>query len=107
MTEMKKFIEFVAKSLVEHPGEVQTTEADGEDGKTRVLELRCHPDDIGQLIGRSGRTIKALRTLLVTAAARTGTRAVLEVADGGEDAAEGGEGNYAETPDADAPDETN
>lgn len=82
---MKQFVEFVAKSLVEHPGDVHITEVDGEDGKTRVLELKCHPDDVGQIIGRSGRTIKALRTLLVTAAARTGVRAVLEIADGGED----------------------
>ena len=88
MTEIKQFVEFVAKSLVEHPGDIHITEVDGEDGKTRVLELKCHPDDVGQIIGRNGRTIKALRTLLVTAAARTGVRAVLEIADG--------EGDYAD-----------
>jgi predicted RNA-binding protein YlqC (UPF0109 family) len=82
VTEMKAFIELAAKSLVAHPDEVVITEAEGEDGTTRVLELRCAKDDLGQIIGRGGRTIKALRTLLVTAAARTGVRAVLEVANG-------------------------
>ncbi|MBN1919242.1 MAG: KH domain-containing protein [Verrucomicrobia bacterium] len=93
---MKQFIEFVVKSLVEHPGDVQITEANGEDGKTRVLELKCHPDDVGQIIGRNGRTIKALRTLLVTAAARTGMRAVLELADGEADYADAGADETAE-----------
>lgn len=79
---MKAFIELVARSLVAHPDDVVITEAEGEDGTTRVLQLQCHKDDLGQIIGRGGRTIKALRTLLVTAAARSGVRAVLEVANG-------------------------
>ncbi len=81
MDEMKRFIEFVAKSLVDHPDEVQVAESDGEDGKTLVLELRCNKDDVGRIIGRGGRTIKALRTLLVTAAAKHDTHAALEIVD--------------------------
>jgi predicted RNA-binding protein YlqC (UPF0109 family) len=81
VTEMKAFIEFVTKSLVDHPDHVQIAEAEGDDEKTLVLELHCNPDDVGKIIGRNGRTIKALRTLLVTAAAKHGLRAVLEIAD--------------------------
>ena len=81
MTEMKEFIEFVAKSLVDHPDEVQVAEVEGEDEKTRILELRCNKDDVGKIIGRNGRTIQALRTLLVTAAAKHGVRAVREILD--------------------------
>jgi len=76
---MRQFIEFVARSLVEHPDEVQVTEAEGGEQDNAILELRCNKDDIGQLIGRGGRTVKALRTLLVTAAAKRGQRAVLEI----------------------------
>lgn len=80
MTEMKAFIEYVAKTLADHPDSVQITEAEGDDGTTHILELQCHEDDIGRIIGRNGRTIKALRTLLTTAAARNNIRAVLEIA---------------------------
>ena len=79
MEEMKKFIEYVARSLVEHPDEVEVTQADGEGENAVVIEIRCNSADTGQLIGRSGRTIKALRTLLVTAAAKHGVRAGLEI----------------------------
>jgi len=77
---MKTFIEYVAKTLADHPDQVQITEVEGDDGSTRVLELRCHEDDVGRIIGRNGRTIKALRALLTTAAARNDIRAVLEIA---------------------------
>lgn len=79
MTEMKQFIEFVAKSVVDHPNEVSVTEAEGD--QTLILELHCNKEDAGKIIGRGGRTIKALRTLLVTAGAKQGVRAVLELVD--------------------------
>jgi len=79
VTEMKAFIEFVAKTLVDHPDEVEVSEIEGE--KARVFELRCNKEDVGKIIGRNGRTIKALRTLLVTAAAKHDVRAVLEILD--------------------------
>jgi predicted RNA-binding protein YlqC (UPF0109 family) len=79
VTEMKQFIEFVARSVVDHPNEVSVSEVQGEGDQTLVLELRCNKEDAGKIIGRGGRTIKALRTLLVTAGAKQGVRAVLEL----------------------------
>ena len=70
---------FMAKGLVDHPDDVgvEVLEA-GDDAQ---LELRVHPDDIGQVIGRQGRTARALRLCLGAAAARLGRRADLEIAD--------------------------
>ena len=77
MTEMREFIEYVAKNLVDYPEEVEVHQIDGE--KTIIFELRVNKSDIGKIIGRGGRTIKAIRTLLVTTAAKNGLRAVLEI----------------------------
>ncbi len=75
--EMKKFIEFIARSLVDYPDEVEANRIDGE--KTMVFELRVNKSDIGKIIGKNGRTIRAIRTLLTTTAAKHGQRAVLEI----------------------------
>jgi len=77
VSEMKDFIEFIAKSLVDYPDEVEVRKIDGE--KTVVFELRVNKSDIGKIIGKSGRTIRAIRTLLTTTAAKHGQRAVLEI----------------------------
>jgi predicted RNA-binding protein YlqC (UPF0109 family) len=74
---MKELIEYIVRALVDHPNDVHLTEVDGE--KTIIFELRCHPDDIGKVIGKNGKTVGAIRTLLGTAAARQGRRAMLEV----------------------------
>ncbi len=74
---MKEFIEFIARSLVDYPDEVDVRRIDGE--KTMVFELRVNKSDIGKIIGRNGRTIRAIRTLLTTTAAKQGQRAVLEI----------------------------
>ena len=74
---MKEFIEYVVKALVDHPNEVSVTQIDGE--KTVIFELRCNPSDIGKVIGKSGRTIKSIRTLLGAAAAKANMRAMLEI----------------------------
>jgi len=76
---MKDLVEHIARSLVDHADDVRVTEVDGE--KTVVFELRCHPDDLGKVIGKGGKTIGAIRMLLTTAAARQGRRAMLEVVD--------------------------
>lgn len=76
---LRDLIEHIVRSLVDHPDQVRVTEVDGE--KTVVFELRCHPDDIGKVIGRNGKTVSAIRTLLTTAAARQNRRAMLEVVD--------------------------
>ena len=76
---MKEFISYIVRSLAEFPDEISITEVAGK--QTTILELRCHPKDIGRLIGRSGKTIAAVRTLLSNLAAKQGRRAVLEVAE--------------------------
>ena len=76
---MKELIDYIVKSLVDHPEDVRITEIDGE--RTIVFELRCHADDVGKVIGKSGKTVSAIRTLLNTAAAKQSRRAMLEVVD--------------------------
>jgi len=74
---MKAFVEFVVKALVDHPELVDVKEVDGE--RVVVFELRLHPTDVGKVIGKSGRTITAIRTLLTSSAAKHGKRAMLEI----------------------------
>ena len=74
---MKAFIEFVVKALVDHPDQVDVKEVDGE--RVVVFELRLNQTDVGKVIGKSGRTITAIRTLLTSAAAKQGKRAMLEI----------------------------
>ncbi|NIP92445.1 MAG: KH domain-containing protein [Akkermansiaceae bacterium] len=74
---MKDLVEHIARSLVEHPEALRITEVDGE--KTVIFELRCHPSDLGKIIGKSGKTVGAVRTLLSAIAARQGRRAMLEI----------------------------
>ena len=76
---MKALLETIAKSLVDVPNEVQITEIDGE--KTVIFELRCNAKDIGKIIGKSGKTVGAMRVLLNSIAAKQGRKAVLEVVD--------------------------
>lgn len=74
---MKKLVKQMVTSLVDHPRHVKITEVKG--GKSIVYELRCHSKDIGKVIGRNGKTVGAMRTLLGAIAARDGRRAMLEV----------------------------
>ena len=74
---MKQFVEYVVKALVDHPEEVTVSEVDGE--RTVIFELRCHPTDVGKIIGKSGKTISAIRVVLTSAAAKQGRRAMLEI----------------------------
>ena len=74
---MKDLIEMLAKSLVDHPDMVDVSEAENEGDL--VLELRVAQDDVGKVIGRQGRTIKAMRTLVHAAAIRTQKRVPLEI----------------------------
>lgn len=77
---MKEFIEFIAKSLVDHPeGVVVDTQVDEEN--KLVLTLRVQPDDVGKVIGKQGRTAQAMRTLLTAVAAKNHKRAILEILD--------------------------
>ena len=74
---MKELLEQIAKALVDHPEDVRLTEVPGE--KTVIFELRCHEKDVGKVIGRNGKTVGAMRTILSTLAAKEGRRAMLEV----------------------------
>ena len=74
---MKTLVLDIVKYLVEHPKDIRITEVDGE--KTNIIELRCNQEDLGKVIGKNGKTVGAIRTLLSTVAARKGRRAMLEV----------------------------
>lgn len=74
---LKGLIEFIAKSLVDHPEQVTVNEIEGE--KTIILELGVAEDDLGKVIGRRGRTAKSMRTVLNAAATKADKRAVLEI----------------------------
>jgi predicted RNA-binding protein YlqC (UPF0109 family) len=75
----KDFVEYVAKSLVDEPDNVEVNVIEGE--KSTILELRVAADDIGKVIGKNGRIAKAVRTLLNATASKTGKRVVLEILD--------------------------
>jgi len=74
---MKELIEYIAKLLVDNPEEVSVTEIEGE--QTSVIELRVAKEDLGQVIGRQGRTATAMRTILAAASAKMKKRCVLEM----------------------------
>ena len=70
----------MARGLVDHPGDVAVDVVDVSGGETS-FELRVHPDDLGHVIGKQGRTARSLRLALSAAAARVGRKAGLEIAD--------------------------
>lgn len=75
---MKDFVEYIVTKLVDHPEEVKVSQIDSE--KTVILELQVKEGDLGKVIGKKGRTAKAIRTLLTAAAAKQGQkRAILEI----------------------------
>jgi hypothetical protein len=74
---MKDLIEYIAKSLVEHPGEVQVRES-GSGSRVRI-ELSVSKDDMGRVIGKGGKVANTIRTLLRVAAEREGKQATLDV----------------------------
>jgi len=74
---MKDLLEEIAKALVDNPEDVHVTEVEGE--QTTVLELRVQNDDLGKVIGRQGRTARAMRTLLSAAGMKVHKRFVLEI----------------------------
>ncbi len=74
---MKDLIKVIAKALVDHPDDVDIQEIEGE--KTTVLELRVAKDDLGKVIGKQGKTARAMRTILNATATKLKKRAVLEI----------------------------
>ena len=70
-------LEHLVAGIVSNPDDVTVKDKDLRRG--RLLEVRVHPDDVGKVIGKSGKTVGAIRTLLSTVAARQNKRAMLEV----------------------------
>jgi len=74
---MKQLVEYIARALVDNPDRVEVNEVAGE--QTAVLELKVATEDLGKVIGKQGRTAKAIRTILQAASTKTGKRTVLEI----------------------------
>ena len=78
---MKELVAFLAKQLVSQPDAVEVKETQGETAS--VLELKVAKEDLGRVIGKQGRTAKAIRTILNAAASRTNRKVVLEILEEG------------------------
>jgi uncharacterized protein len=74
---MKEFVEYIVKNLVDNPDDVEVKVLEGERGI--IIEVRVAQTDIGKVVGKNGRTIKALRTVVMTVCARLGKRARVEL----------------------------
>ena len=75
--EMKELIEYIAKSLVDQPDVVKVTEVEGE--RTSVIELCVAKEDLGKVIGKQGKTARAMRTILSAASMKQRKRTILEI----------------------------
>ncbi len=74
---VKDLIEYIAKALVDQPEQVKVSEVEGE--KTSVIELTVAKEDLGKVIGKQGRTARAIRTILSAASTKIRKRSVLEI----------------------------
>ena len=74
---MKELIKYIAEALVDNPEQVSVAEVEGN--QTSVLELKVSKEDLGKIIGKQGRTARAMRTILSAASAKEKKRTVLEI----------------------------
>ena len=74
---MKELIKYIAQALVDNPDQVEVEEVEGN--QTSVLELKVAKEDLGKVIGKQGRTARAMRTILSAASAKIKKRTVLEI----------------------------
>ena len=74
---MKELVEYIARSLVDNPDQVDVTQVEGE--QSLILELRVAPEDMGKVIGKQGRIAKAIRTVVNAAAVRENKRVMVEI----------------------------
>jgi hypothetical protein len=74
---MKELVLYIAKALVDHPEQVEVHEIEGE--QTSVIELKVAKDDLGKIIGKQGRTARAMRTILSASSTKIKKRSVLEI----------------------------
>ncbi len=76
---MKELLEFLARSLVDHPDQVRGEEIETSDGV--LLRLTVAKEDVGKVIGKQGRIARAIRTVVKASAVRDGRQATVEIAD--------------------------
>lgn len=76
---MKELLEFLARSLVDHPDQVRVEETESVDGV--VLRLTVAKEDVGKVIGKQGRIARALRTVVKASAVKDGKRATVDIVD--------------------------
>ncbi|MBI3071063.1 MAG: KH domain-containing protein [Deltaproteobacteria bacterium] len=74
---LKELVSLMAKALVDHPESVDVREIEGE--QTSIIELRVAKDDLGKVIGKQGRTARAMRTILSATSTKLKKRSVLEI----------------------------
>lgn len=74
---MERLIEYIAKQLVSKPDEVRVRRIDGQ--YTCIIELETHPEDLGKVIGKGGKTAQAMRALLAAGTHQNGKKTVLEI----------------------------
>ena len=74
---LRQLVEFMAKSLVDHTDEVDVSEIVGE--QTTVVELKVNKDDLGKVIGKQGRTARAMRTILNAASTKMNKHSLLNI----------------------------
>jgi predicted RNA-binding protein YlqC (UPF0109 family) len=74
---VKEVLEYVAKALVDEPDAVEVTEV--ENGDSVLLRLRVAPDDMGKVIGKRGRTVKAIRSVVRAAGSMEGVSTMVEI----------------------------
>ena len=74
---MRELVEIMAKALVDNPDQLEVSEIAGSD--TLVIELKPAKEDIGKIIGKKGRNVQAIRTILNAAAAKVRKRVILEI----------------------------
>ncbi|WP_299977187.1 KH domain-containing protein [Desulfobacula sp.] len=74
---MKDLVEYIAKALVDNPDQVYVSEVSGD--QTSVLELKVAKEDLGKVIGKQGRSARAMRTILSAASTKLKKRTVLEI----------------------------
>ena len=79
LRELESFVEYVVKSLVDSPAEVAITTVETEEGAT--IQIRCCKEDIGKIVGKRGKTIMAIRSLVSGAAGRQRKRVSVDVMD--------------------------
>ena len=96
---MKEFVAYIVKNLVDNPDKVKIKEVGGT--QTLIIELSVEKSDIGKIIGKRGKTINAIRTLLMSVASRNGLRVNLEILEEdkdeeGEESEESNEGKEEE-----------